>query len=133
MRRRPYGVVLLDEIEKVHPDVFNTLLQIMEDGRLTDGQGRTVSFKNVVLMMTSNIAGGAAGTELTFRPEFINRLDDIIEFFTLDRSQIGEIVALQARRVIDRLAERGIALELTLEACQLIGDLATTQSTARDR
>ncbi|HEX4344660.1 MAG TPA: ATP-dependent chaperone ClpB [Solirubrobacteraceae bacterium] len=123
VRRRPYGVVLLDEIEKAHPDVFNTLLQVMDDGRLTDGQGRTVSFKNVVLIMTSNIPGGVAGAELTFRPEFINRLDDIVEFSTLDRSQIGEIVALQARRVIDRLAERGIALELEPEARTLLGDL----------
>jgi ATP-dependent Clp protease ATP-binding subunit ClpB len=123
VRRRPYGVVLLDEIEKAHSDVFNTLLQVMDDGRLTDGKGRTVSFKNVVLIMTSNIPGGAAGAELTFRPEFINRLDDIVEFSTLDRSQIGEIVALQARRVIERLAERGISLELTPEARTLLGDL----------
>jgi ATP-dependent Clp protease ATP-binding subunit ClpB len=123
VRRRPYGVVLLDEIEKAHPDVFNTLLQVMDDGRLTDGQGRTVNFKNVVLIMTSNIPGGIAGAELTFRPEFINRLDDIVEFTTLDRSQIGEIVALQVRRVIDRVAERGIAVELTPEARTLLGDL----------
>jgi ATP-dependent Clp protease ATP-binding subunit ClpB len=123
VRRRPYGVVLLDEIEKAHPDVFNALLQVMDDGRLTDGQGRTVSFKNVVLIMTSNIPGGREGAELHFRPEFINRLDDIVEFDTLDRAQIGEIVALQARRVIDRLAERGIALELTPEARELLGDL----------
>ncbi len=123
VRRRPYGVVLLDEIEKAHPDVFNVLLQVMDDGRLTDGHGRTVNFKNVVLIMTSNIPGGAAGAELTFRPEFINRLDDIVEFSTLDRSQIGEIVALQARRVIDRVAERGIAVELTPEARTLLGDL----------
>ncbi len=123
VRRRPYSVVLLDEIEKAHPDVFNTLLQVMDDGRLTDGQGRTVNFKNVVLIMTSNIPGGISGAELTFRPEFINRLDDIVEFTTLDRSQIGEIVALQARRVIDRVAERGIAVELTAEARTLLGDL----------
>ncbi len=123
VRRRPYGVVLLDEIEKAHPDVFNVLLQVMDDGRLTDGHGRTVNFKNVVLIMTSNIPGGAAGAELTFRPEFINRLDDIVEFSTLDRSQIGEIVALQARRVIDRVAERGIAVELSPEARTLLGDL----------
>jgi ATP-dependent Clp protease ATP-binding subunit ClpB len=123
VRRRPYGVVLLDEIEKAHPDVFNVLLQVMDDGRLTDGQGRTVNFKNVVLIMTSNIPGDAAGAELTFRPEFINRLDDIVEFTTLDRSQIGEIVALQARRVIDRVAERGIAVELDPEARTLLGDL----------
>ena len=123
VRRRPYGVVLLDEVEKAHPDVFNALLQVMDDGRLTDGKGRTVSFKNVVLIMTSNIPGGREGAELHFRPEFINRLDDIVEFETLDRSQIGEIVALQTRRVIDRLAERGIAIELTPEARTLLGDL----------
>jgi ATP-dependent Clp protease ATP-binding subunit ClpB len=123
VRRRPYGVVLLDEVEKAHPDVFNALLQVMDDGRLTDGQGRTVSFKNVVLIMTSNIPGGRQGAELHFRPEFINRLDDIVEFDVLDRSQIGEIVALQTRRVIDRLAEKGIALELTPEARELLGDL----------
>jgi ATP-dependent Clp protease ATP-binding subunit ClpB len=123
VRRRPYSVVLLDEVEKAHPDVFNALLQVMDDGRLTDGQGRTVSFKNVVLIMTSNIQGGREGAELHFRPEFINRLDDIVEFETLDRSQIGEIVALQTRRVIDRLAERGITLELTPEARQLLGDM----------
>src|SRR3954462_437094 len=123
VRRRPYSVVLLDEVEKAHADVFNALLQVMDDGRLTDGQGRTVSFKNVVLIMTSNIPGGRQGAELHFRPEFINRLDDIVDFETLDRSQIGEIVALQTRRVIDRLVERGIALELTPEARELLGDL----------
>ncbi|MDX6681390.1 MAG: ATP-dependent Clp protease ATP-binding subunit ClpB [Solirubrobacteraceae bacterium] len=123
VRRRPYGVVLLDEIEKAHPDVFNTLLQVMDDGRLTDGQGRTVSFKNVVLVMTSNIPGGREGAELTFRPEFINRLDDIVEFDSLTRAQIGQIVSLQVQLVIKRLAERGIALELTEEARELIGDM----------
>jgi ATP-dependent Clp protease ATP-binding subunit ClpB len=123
VRRRPYAVVLLDEVEKAHPDVFNALLQVMDDGRLTDGQGRTVSFKNVVLIMTSNIPGGKEGAELHFRPEFINRLDDIVEFESLSRSQIGEIVVLQLRRVIDRLAQRGIALQLTPEARELLGDL----------
>jgi ATP-dependent Clp protease ATP-binding subunit ClpB len=123
VRRRPYGVVLLDEVEKAHPDVFNALLQVMDDGRLTDGQGRTVSFKNVVLIMTSNIPGGREGAELHFRPEFINRLDDIVEFDVLNRSQIGEIVALQTRRVIDRVASRGITIELTPEARELLGDL----------
>ncbi|HME93055.1 MAG TPA: ATP-dependent chaperone ClpB, partial [Methylomirabilota bacterium] len=106
VRRRPYTVVLLDEVEKAHPDVFNVLLQVMDDGRLTDGQGRTVDFKNAVLIMTSNIPGGRAGAEAAFKPEFINRLDDIVEFEPLSRGQIGEIVALQTRRVIDRLAER---------------------------
>ncbi|MDX6690356.1 MAG: ATP-dependent Clp protease ATP-binding subunit ClpB [Solirubrobacteraceae bacterium] len=123
VRRRPYSVLLLDEVEKAHPDVFNTLLQVMDDGRLTDGQGRTVDFKNVVLIMTSNIPGGTAGAEVHFRPEFINRLDDIVEFDALNRDEIGEIVGLQAQRVIDRVAERGIAVELTPEARELIGDL----------
>ena len=80
VRRRPYSVVLLDEIEKAHSDVFNILLQVFDDGRLTDGQGRTVDFKNTVLIMTSNIPGGRAGVEANFKPEFINRLDDIVEF-----------------------------------------------------
>jgi ATP-dependent Clp protease ATP-binding subunit ClpB len=123
VRRRPYSVVLLDEIEKAHPDVFGVLLAVMDDGRLTDGQGRTVDFKNVVLIMTSNIPDGRIGAEAHFRPEFINRLDDIVEFAILDRSQIGEIVALQARRVIDRVAERGIALTLTDAARTLLGNL----------
>ncbi|MDP2710922.1 MAG: AAA family ATPase, partial [Solirubrobacteraceae bacterium] len=123
VRRRPYSVVLLDEVEKAHSDVFNTLLQVMDDGRLTDGKGRTVDFKNVVLIMTSNIPGGKEGAELHFRPEFINRLDDIVEFESLTRAQIGQIVGLQAARVIGRLAERGIALELTAQARELLGDL----------
>ena len=89
VRRRPYTVVLLDEIEKAHPDVFNVLLQVMDDGRLTDGQGRTVDFKNTVLIMTSNIPGGRAGAEGHFKPEFINRLDDIVEFHALDREHLG--------------------------------------------
>ncbi|HEX3801271.1 MAG TPA: AAA family ATPase, partial [Solirubrobacteraceae bacterium] len=123
VRRRPYAVVLLDEIEKAHPDVFNTLLQVMDDGRLTDGQGRTVSFKNVVLIMTSNIAGGRAGAEGHFKPEFINRLDDIVEFHPLSREQLSEIVELQVARVIDRVAERGIELMLTETARTLLGNL----------
>jgi len=123
VRRRPYTVVLLDEIEKAHPDVFNVLLQLMDDGRLTDGQGRTVDFKNVVLIMTSNIPGGRAGAEIHFKPEFINRLDDIVEFDALDRSQIGEIVALQTSRLMGRLAAKGITLTLTDEARTLIGNL----------
>ncbi|HEX8976239.1 MAG TPA: ATP-dependent chaperone ClpB [Solirubrobacteraceae bacterium] len=123
VRRRPYSVVLLDEIEKAHPDVFNTLLQVMDDGRLTDGQGRTVSFKNVVLIMTSNIPGGRAGVEANFKPEFVNRLDDIVEFASLSREQISEIVDLQVAVVLRRVAERDIKLELTDEARTLIGNL----------
>jgi ATP-dependent Clp protease ATP-binding subunit ClpB len=130
VRRRPYGVILLDEIEKAHPDVFNTLLQVLDDGRLTDGQGRTVDFKNVVLIMTSNLpVDGDDGPELRralqdhFKPEFINRLDDIVVFAALSREQLSEIVVLQARRVIDLLAARGITLELTDEAITLLGDL----------
>jgi ATP-dependent Clp protease ATP-binding subunit ClpB len=123
VRRRPYSVVLLDEIEKAHPDVFNTLLQVMDDGRLTDGQGRTVSFKNTVLIMTSNIPGGRQGVEANFKPEFINRLDDIVEFAPLSREQIGEIVDLQVEAVIGRVRERGIELELSDDARTLIGNL----------
>src|SRR5450755_2411901 len=123
IRRRPYSVVLLDEIEKAHPDVFNTLLQVMDDGRLTDGQGRTVSFKNVVLIMTSNIPGGRAGVESYFKPEFINRLDDIVEFEPLTRAQIGEIVELQVRGLIRRVRGREIELELTDHARTLLGNL----------
>jgi ATP-dependent Clp protease ATP-binding subunit ClpB len=123
VRRRPYAVVLLDEVEKAHPDVFNMLLQVMDDGRLTDGQGRTVDFRNVVLIMTSNIPGGQAGAEEHFRPEFINRLDDIVEFKRLDRDQIGRIVDLQVARVIERVRERDIDVELTDAARDLLGNL----------
>ena len=152
VRRRPYSVVLLDEIEKAHPDVFNTLLQVMDDGRLTDGQGRTVDFKNTVLIMTSNlpVGGGAdsgeagsdrAGTgdgdgdgvaadaqlrtELLqyFKPEFVNRLDDIVRFHSLTREQISEIVDLQVARVIARVAERGVQVTLTDDARTLIGNM----------
>jgi ATP-dependent Clp protease ATP-binding subunit ClpB len=123
VRRRPYSVVLLDEIEKAHPDVFNALLQVMDDGRLTDGQGRTVSFKNTVLIMTSNIPGGRAGVEAQFKPEFINRLDDIVEFHPLSREQIGEIVDLQVDRLVSRVREREIEVELTDTARTLLGNL----------
>jgi ATP-dependent Clp protease ATP-binding subunit ClpB len=120
-------VVLLDEIEKAHPDVFNTLLQVMDDGRLTDGQGRTVSFKNTVLIMTSNIAavGGSlrAGVEAHFKPEFVNRLDDIVEFQPLTREQLSEIVDLQVERLIRRVRERDIEVVLTDAARTLLGNL----------
>jgi ATP-dependent Clp protease ATP-binding subunit ClpB len=123
VRRRPYSVVLLDEVEKAHGDVFNVLLQVMDDGRLTDGQGRTVDFKNVVLIMTSNIPGGRAGAEQHFRPEFINRLDDIVEFEPLSREQIGAIVDLQVARLIRRVQEREIDIVLTDAARTLLGNL----------
>jgi ATP-dependent Clp protease ATP-binding subunit ClpB len=123
VRRRPYTVVLLDEIEKAHPDVFNILLQVMDDGRLTDGQGRTVNFQNTVLIMTSNIPGGVEGVEATFKPEFVNRLDEIVVFDPLRRDEIAEIVNLQAARVGDRVAEKGITIELTDDAKTLIGNL----------
>jgi ATP-dependent Clp protease ATP-binding subunit ClpB len=121
VRRRPYSVVLLDEIEKAHPDVFNVLLQILDDGRLTDGQGRTVDFRNTVLIMTSNLRSSEAMTEV-FRPEFLNRIDEIVEFHPLSKEQIGEIVGLQLRRVQSRLAERGIRLELTDAAMETLAE-----------
>jgi ATP-dependent Clp protease ATP-binding subunit ClpB len=123
VRRRPYSVVLLDEIEKAHPDVFNVLLQVMDDGRLTDGQGRTVDFKNTVLIMTSNVAGGMEGVRATFKPEFINRLDDIVHFEQLTREQIGRIVELQVDHLAARVRERGVEIELTDTARELIGNL----------
>jgi ATP-dependent Clp protease ATP-binding subunit ClpB len=123
VRRRPYSVVLLDEIEKAHNDVFNILLQVFDDGRLTDGQGRTVDFKNTVLIMTSNIPGGRAGVEANFKPEFINRLDDIVEFHPLSREQLREIVDLQVARLIVRVAERGVNVQLTDAARDLLGDM----------
>src|SRR5215218_3969188 len=123
VRRRPYAVVLLDEIEKAHDDVFGVLLQVMDDGRLTDGQGRTVDFKNVVLIMTSNIPGGRIGAEGHFKPEFINRLDDIVEFHSLDRAQLGRIVDFQVERLARRVRERGIEIELTDDARTLLGNL----------
>jgi ATP-dependent Clp protease ATP-binding subunit ClpB len=112
VRRRPYSVVLLDEIEKAHPEVFNILLQVLDDGRLTDGQGRTVDFRNTVLIMTSNVRSEDAMREV-FRPEFLNRIDEIVVFEPLTREQLGEIVELQLERLRARLAERGVQLELT--------------------
>jgi ATP-dependent Clp protease ATP-binding subunit ClpB len=119
VRRRPYAVILLDEIEKAHPDVFNVLLQIMDDGRLTDGQGRTVDFKNTVLIMTSNLGGGAdEATVLSamrshFKPEFLNRIDEIVVFHRLDERHIEQIVGLQVQKLEERLAERNLQLSLT--------------------
>src|SRR3546814_6351876 len=131
VRRRPYSVILLDEVEKAHPDVFNILLQVLDDGRLTDGQGRTVDFRNTVIVMTSNLGsqmiqeldGDGSAESYTqmkaavmgvvqshFRPEFINRLDDIVVFHPLDKAQIKEIARIQMRGLEKRLAERGIPI-----------------------
>ncbi|HVH87769.1 MAG TPA: AAA family ATPase, partial [Terriglobales bacterium] len=137
VRRHPYSVVLFDEIEKAHPDVFNVLLQILEDGRLTDGQGRTVDFRNTVLVMTSNL-GSTAIFELSkkdperarkeamealrasFRPEFINRIDEIVIFNPLGKEQLGRIVGLLLKNVEKLLAERQITLEITSAANELL-------------
>jgi len=119
VRRRPYAVVLLDEVEKAHPDVFNVLLQLLDDGRLTDGQGRTVDFTNTVLIMTSNLGGGAAESVVLevvrnhFKPEFLNRIDDIVVFDRLGEAHIERIVELQVDLLRHRLEERGLGLELT--------------------
>ena len=110
IRRRPYAVVLLDEIEKAHPDVFNVLLQVLDDGRLTDGQGRTVDFTNVVLIMTSNLAGEPVEY---FRPEFVNRIDEIIRFTPLGVDDLRRIVTIQLQRLRDRMADRRITLTVT--------------------
>jgi len=137
VRRRPYCVVLLDEIEKAHPDIFNVLLQILEDGRLTDGKGRTVDFRNAVIIMTSNVGSTAifelaekdpkkareqalAALRELFRPEFINRIDDIVLFRPLGKAQIERIIELQMRRLVDTLAERKLKLELTSAAKALL-------------
>ena len=136
VRRRPYAVLLLDEIEKAHADVFNVLLQLLDDGRLTDGQGRVVDFTNTVVIMTSNIGSqflmDGIAEEVAeervlgalrdhFRPEFLNRVDEIVVFSRLDREQLGAIVELQAARLRRRLAERGVDLEITEAARDLLG------------
>ncbi|MGB3099445.1 MAG: ATP-dependent chaperone ClpB [Solirubrobacterales bacterium] len=138
VRRRPYAVILLDEIEKAHPDVFNTLLQIMDEGRLTDGQGRTVDFKNAVLIMTSNvgsqeIAGERIDEQIrekidavlvnTFKPEFLNRIDERVIFHRLGRDEISHIVELQVDLLAARVRERGIEIELSEDARTLLGNL----------
>ncbi len=146
VRRKPYSVVLLDEVEKAHPDVFNVLLQVLEDGRLTDGHGRTVDFRNTVVIMTSNL-GSAVIQELAgaaswhrreesyremkdkvmelvtqqFRPEFVNRIDEVVVFHPLDRSQIRAITEIQIRRLRERLAEQEIGLELSDAALDRLG------------
>jgi ATP-dependent Clp protease ATP-binding subunit ClpB len=137
VRRRPYSVVLFDEIEKAHPDVFNVLLQVLDDGRLTDGKGRVVSFKNTVIIMTSNlgsewIAEATAMDEAEvrakieeslrrhFRPEFFNRIDDVIVFHRLTREEIAQIVEIQLKALARTVADRGIALTWTDKAKQAL-------------
>jgi ATP-dependent Clp protease ATP-binding subunit ClpB len=139
VRRRPYSVVLFDEIEKAHPDVFNALLQILDDGRLTDGQGRTVDFKNTVLIMTSNIGsqwiaelGEGQREEMErrvmealraqFKPEFLNRVDEVVIYHQLGREHIRRIVDIQLERVRKLLVDRRIVLEVTDEAKQLLAE-----------
>lgn len=120
VRRRPYSVVLLDEVEKAHPDVFNVLLQVLDDGRLTDGQGRTVDFSNVVLIMTSNLPGEPIEY---FRPEFVNRIDEIVRFQSLTHEDLTQIVEIQLEHLVQRLADRRITLQVTPSARIALVDL----------
>jgi ATP-dependent Clp protease ATP-binding subunit ClpB len=137
VRRKPYSVVLFDEIEKAHPDVFNVLLQVLDDGRITDGQGRTVDFRNTVLIMTSNIGSqfilGETNVEQReaavmealrghFRPEFLNRIDETVIFDRLNREDLTTIVDLQLDRVRKRLAKQGLGLDLTEETKEFVGN-----------
>jgi ATP-dependent Clp protease ATP-binding subunit ClpB len=133
VRRRPYSVVLFDEIEKAHPDVFNIMLQVLDDGRLTDGQGRTVDFRNTVIIMTSNVGSHqiAAGAPLerimdelrrTFRPEFLNRVDDIVAFHQLGRDPLDRIVDIQIDRFRKLLRDRDLEIELSPEARTFLAD-----------
>src|SRR5262249_18727348 len=139
VRRRPYSVVLFDEIEKAPPDVFNVLLQLLDDGRLTDGQGHTVDFRNTVVLMTSNVGSQlvtdpagwdredfrdlvTAELRRTFRPEFLNRVDDIVIFHSLGRADIDRIVDLQLERLRKLLRERELELELTPDARTFLAD-----------
>jgi ATP-dependent Clp protease ATP-binding subunit ClpB len=137
VRRRPYSVILFDEIEKAHQEVFNVFLQILDDGRLTDGQGRVVDFKNVIVIMTSNLGSdlilGAKNAEAirdslfellkqSFRPEFLNRIDETVIFNRLGKDEIGKIVDIQLTRLSERLAERKITLKLTDKAKALLAE-----------
>jgi len=145
VRRKPYSVILLDEVEKAHPDVFNILLQVLDDGRLTDGQGRTVDFKNCVIIMTSNLgsqrvheagednsdtsAGYQAMKEKVmesvtahFRPEFINRVDDIVVFHALAKEQVRAIATIQIETLRQRLAQQDISLDISDQALDLVGE-----------
>ena len=139
VRRRPYQVILFDEIEKAHPDVFNVLLQVLDDGRLTDGQGRTVDFRNTLIIMTSNLGSEylvnqpegedtdavrdqvMAVVRAHFRPEFLNRVDEIILFHRLKREHMGKIVDIQMQRLAKLLADRKITLELDDKAKEWLG------------
>jgi len=140
VRRKPYSVILLDEVEKAHPEVFNVLLQVLDDGRLTDGQGRTVDFRNCVIIMTSNL-GSQVIQEMSgeenyermkaavmenvsqhFRPEFINRIDDIVVFHPLGREQLHRITEIQIRYLRERLAERDMGLSLTPAALDKLSE-----------
>ncbi len=143
VRRRPYSVILLDEVEKAHHDVFNILLQVLDDGRLTDGQGRTVDFRNTVIVMTSNLGSqqiqelsGGSEEEYTqikaavmgvvqahFRPEFINRLDEIVVFRPLDKVQIRQIARIQTDYLAKRLGERQLKMSISEKALDLIGNV----------
>ncbi|WP_435188009.1 ATP-dependent chaperone ClpB [Streptomyces sp. bgisy126] len=138
VRRRPYSVVLLDEVEKAHPEVFDVLLQVLDDGRLTDGQGRTVDFRNTILILTSNLGSqylvDPATSEdvkkqqvlevvrASFKPEFLNRLDDLVVFSALDRAELGRIARLQIDRLAKRLAERRLTLDVTPEALEWLAE-----------
>ncbi|MFE1546990.1 ATP-dependent chaperone ClpB [Streptomyces sp. NPDC058718] len=138
VRRRPYSVVLLDEVEKAHPEVFDVLLQVLDDGRLTDGQGRTVDFRNTILILTSNLGSQYLVDPLTsedvkkqqvldvvrasFKPEFLNRLDDLVVFSALDRAELGRIARLQIDRLAKRLADRRLTLEVTQEALEWLAE-----------
>jgi ATP-dependent Clp protease ATP-binding subunit ClpB len=139
IRRNPYSVILFDEIEKAHPDVFNVLLQLLDDGRLTDSQGHTVDFKNTIVIMTSNLGNQVLGERNTlssdeisermmaslrsfFRPEFLNRIDEIIVFHFLTRENIMKIVDVQIKDLNERLAEKRLVLELTDEARELLAE-----------
>ncbi|MEU0748199.1 AAA family ATPase, partial [Streptomyces albogriseolus] len=138
VRRRPYSVVLLDEVEKAHPEVFDILLQVLDDGRLTDGQGRTVDFRNTILVLTSNLGSQYLVDPLSseeekreqvlevvrasFKPEFLNRLDDLVVFSALTKAELERIAALQIKALGRRLAERRLALDITPEALQWLAE-----------
>lgn len=148
VRRKPYSVILLDEVEKAHPDVFNVLLQVLDDGRMTDGQGRTVDFKNTVIVMTSNLGAfeierlaGAPHEEIReavmkevkehFRPEFVNRIDEIVVFNSLGKESIRRIANLQLDLLKGRMAAQDLKLELTDAALDKVAEAGSTFSSVR--